>query len=191
MNIETVEKSFERMGARAVVSTAARRPQWFSGRGIGMLPFRLDIGNDREGEYFFLNFPQFGEGQLVDVLHVDKNDRHLLLLVREGEEKSRYLCGHDERHWFVAAIPDSERPKTVAEAKQALKPKDLPPFRHWIRQGEWFFVPRPEFRLPRHASVAFNEPLVRRTSDGRGGKPHMAAEAYRHGGTSEIGRAHV
>jgi hypothetical protein len=25
------------------------------------------------------------------------------------EEKSKFLCGHDERHWFVAAIPSSER----------------------------------------------------------------------------------
>lgn len=179
MNIETIEKSFERMGARAVVSTAASRPSWRDRR-----PFSLDIGEDREGEYFFLCFPGFDKGQAIDVLAVDKSDRHLLLLVREGTEKSRFLCGHDERHWFVAAIPESERPKTVKEAKDALKPKDLPLFRNWIRQGEWFFVPRPEFRPPRHASLAFREPLVRRTSDGRGGKPHIAAEAYRHGGTS-------
>ena len=49
-----------------------------------------------------------------------RSDRHLLLLVRRGERKSKFLCGFDERHWFVAAILESESGVTgVATAKAA------------------------------------------------------------------------
>lgn len=75
----------------------------------------------------------------------------LLLLVRDGAEKSKFLFGHDERHWFVAAIPESARgvsgvatamgalqPDAVRGAVRRAKPKD--PFRRknkaFIRQGE-------------------------------------------------------
>ena len=34
-----------------------------------------------------------------------RNDRHLLLLVKTPVAKDRFLCGHDEREWFVAAVP--------------------------------------------------------------------------------------
>ena len=45
----------------------------------------------------------------AEVVHIDPADRHLLLLVRSEGEKSKFLCGHDERHWFVAAIPEAAR----------------------------------------------------------------------------------
>jgi hypothetical protein len=35
----------------------------------------------------------------------------------------KYQCGHDEFHWFVAAIPDRPNARTVPEAMEALKPK--------------------------------------------------------------------
>ena len=42
----------------------------------------------------------------VNVLQADKRDRHLLLFVRPHDGKAaRFLCGHDEREWFVAAVP--------------------------------------------------------------------------------------
>jgi hypothetical protein len=31
------------------------------------------------------------------VVDAHRADRHLLLLVRDGEAKSRFLCGHEER----------------------------------------------------------------------------------------------
>jgi hypothetical protein len=35
------------------------------------------------------------------VVDVDRRGRHLLLLVRDGGEKSKFLCGHDERQVFL------------------------------------------------------------------------------------------
>lgn len=26
-------------------------------------------------------------------------------MVREGKDKNKFLLGHDERHWFAAAVP--------------------------------------------------------------------------------------
>src|SRR5436190_1258442 len=106
---------------------------------------------------------------------VNRTDRHLLLLVRDGEEKSKFLCGHDERHWFVAAVPEDARGVTgVVAAKAALQPalvrtavgraRPKNPFRRrnaaYIRQGEWFFVPALELDPP-PALVLRNEPLSR------------------------------
>ena len=45
------------------------------------------------------------------------------------------------------------------------------------RQGEWFFLPEPDFVAP-EALVLHNEPLRR----GNGGKPHWAEECCRSGG---------
>jgi hypothetical protein len=47
----------------------------------------------------------------VEILDVQPDLRHLLLLVRGQADRRqkdlrRFLRGHDERHWFVAAITD-------------------------------------------------------------------------------------
>jgi hypothetical protein len=42
-------------------------------------------------------------------------------MLREGSEKHKLLCGHDERHWFIAAVPESAPVGTVRSAKEALK----------------------------------------------------------------------
>ena len=81
---------------------------------------------DENGEYFDV---QHRKDVRVDVIDVRPVDRHLLLLVREpgrtivDETKSKYLCGHDERSWFVAAIPESAAASNVQEAMDALKPQ--------------------------------------------------------------------
>jgi hypothetical protein len=176
---EVIERAFKKMGAEAMVADPNRHRR---GRG-----WRIDIVMREDREVFLLD--GMTENLTLQVVQVDREDRHLLLHVGEKmsdgtTEKSKFLCGHDERHWFVAAIPEKERVTTIKDAKEALKPKELPKFRDWYRQGEWFFVPRPEFHLPRGAATTHNEALVRRTRDGRGGKAHYASEAYRHGGVS-------
>ena len=106
--------------------------------------------------------------------------------------QSRYLCGHDERHWFVAAIPEATPVSTVEDAKLALRPavlvagpasarKRLMARRSVasIRQGEWFFVPAPDFRPGPLNPIRRNEPISR----GAGSTPHVAEEAVRFGGT--------
>jgi len=87
----------------------------------------------------------------------------------------RFLCGHDERHWFVAAIPEEERVSTVKQAVEALKPgpvknaqaavgiktKDLHKRKTagYVRQGEWFFVPRPNVTVQDYL-IHKKEPLI-------------------------------
>jgi hypothetical protein len=188
MGTEVLQRRFAAIGARVkVVGTPAGAP-------------RIDIRWDGRGEFFDVRFD--GSGRLVEleVVAVDRPDRHLLLLVRNGGEKSKFLCGHDERHWFVAAVPEDARGVTrVAAAKAALQPelvrtavgraRPKDPFRRrnaaYVRQGEWFFVPALELD-PGAAFVLRNEPLSR----GRG-EPHVIEFAYRRGGQGVwVNRSH-
>src|SRR5258705_12852198 len=119
MKDKLLEYSFEKMGARVVVKEPYRssflRPNSNS-------PLHLDVRRDKKGEYFLVSKAKEDATELV-VLDVQPEDRHLLLLTREGKKKARFLAGHDERHWFVAAIPEKTPVSTVLAAKVALKPQ--------------------------------------------------------------------
>ena len=112
MDTNLLDAKFARIGARLKV---ADRPSRRS-RTAGVIS--LDVQADRKGEFFEI-VKQPGAEAEVAVLDVQPADRHLLLLVREGKEKSKFLCGHDERHWFVAGIPESAPVGTVQQAKEA------------------------------------------------------------------------
>src|SRR5438874_2325928 len=112
--MEVLERRFAVIGARLKVA---------EGPWLGVP--QIDIGVDRRGEYFDLRFVGGGPVEL-EVVHAWPAERHLLLLVRDGGEKSKFLCGHDERHWFVAAIPESARGVSgIAEAMRALQPQSV------------------------------------------------------------------
>ena len=144
MSSETLERRFAAVGARLKVAPG---PWWGEPR--------VNIRADARGEYFHLGFAR-GEREVErEVVDARPRDRHLLLLARVGGEKSKFLCGHDERHWFVAAVPEAARGvRDVATAKAALQPdavrelverrRPKDPFRRrneaYVRQGEWFFV---------------------------------------------------
>lgn len=178
---------FDRIGARLKV------PDRPGGRG-GLMSgsIRLDVRLDRDGEYFEVTAPPLADPD-VAVLDVQPGARHLLLLVRNLGEKSKYLCGHDERHWFVAAVPEAAPVGTVSQAMEALKPPEVRlaqaqaglkgHARHrrkndaFRRQGEWFFLPVPDLVVD-EALVLRNEPLTR----GNGSKPHRLERCYRTGG---------
>ncbi|APZ93328.1 hypothetical protein [Fuerstiella marisgermanici] len=182
-----LNKKFERIGARLKI---VDRPRQRRGTTAGLLT--LDIGEDRRGEFFEI-MPQRGADPEVDVLDVQPADRHLLLLVREDGAKNKYLCGHDERHWFVAGIPESAPVGTVRQAMEALQPVEVRSAvarkrvsgksrnrrrnAAFIRQGEWFFLPEAHMAVE-ESLVLTNEPLSR----GNGGKPHWAEFCYRTGG---------
>lgn len=194
----TVETRFSEIGARVKVRSSRTpavsqwRPDWRPARPVVnplSLP-RIDIRRDSKGEYFDLAVP---EGVEMEVIDSDKAARHLVLMARLPKgDKARYLCGHDERHWFVAAIPERVPTTTVKEAKRALQPDAIKDMtvglsatkriaRHneaYHRQGEWFFVPAPDFEPDPKDLILRNEPLRR---DGRS-KPHVVAEAVRSGG---------
>jgi hypothetical protein len=184
MDVAFLETKFDRMGARLKVAI------WPAVRNRVAGAIALDVRSDRKGEFFELAGSFDAD---VSVLDVQPKDRHLLLLVRESSEKHKYLCGHDERHWFVAGIPETAPVGTVRQAKEALKPAEVrlaqtarklrtaqsdrrknDAFR---RQGEWFFLPMPGFAVDEKL-VFRNEPLTR----GRGSKPHWMEFCFRTGG---------
>ena len=188
METSVLDTRFARIGARLKVAERPSR-RFRMDEGIS-----LDVQADRKGEFFEIaRLP--GADVAVEVLDVQPADRHLLLLVREGKDKSKYLCGHDERHLFVAGIPDAAPVGTVRQAKEALKPAEVhaSQAQHrikgqarnrrknaaYIRQGEWFFIPVPGFVVD-EIFILRNEPFTR----GNGGKPHWAEFCCRRGGES-------
>jgi hypothetical protein len=179
MGNEVLERRFAAIGARVKVARVPRQ------RAV-----RIDVGSDRRGEFFDLRLAANREVS-INVVEADRNDRCLLLLVREGGEKSKFLCGFDERHWFVAAVPESARGVTgVVSAKDALQPEAVRAavarvrprdrFRRknvaYVRQGEWFFLPQWTLVVDER-NVLRDEPLSR----GRG-KDHVLEFAFRRGG---------
>jgi hypothetical protein len=182
---EILERKFTRIGARLKLGDPR-------GRRISRDGIRLDVRTDRKGEFFEVLFGATTDAQ-VEVLDVQPVDRHLLLMVREDGRKNKFLCGHDERHWFVAAIPESAPVGTVRAAKEALKPDEVQAVQDRLglrwearnrrknaayrRQGEWFFVPAPDLKVEENL-VLRDEPITR----GNGSKPHRAEFCYRTGG---------
>jgi hypothetical protein len=182
----SVEESFKNIGARVKVVRVPVSDQ------VSGAPIRVDIGRDEAGEFFRID--RLWNVRL-NVPDADAKDRHLLLIAEQPgrvERFSRFLCGHDEKAWFVAAIPEKDAIKSVADAKDALKPEevwkeihdhDLPRDQwnlRWnaafIRQGEWFFLPRPWMKV-NFSEVLRGEPILR-----GGGKPHWCEFLYRVGG---------
>jgi hypothetical protein len=171
VSIEILERRFAEIGARVKVErTRSRAP-------------RIDIRNDGRGEYFELR-----SGGGLEVVDVRRRDRHLLLLNRDGEEKSKFLCGMDERHWFVAAIPESARgvngveaakaalqPDPVRQAASRVRKKERARRRTsaYVRQGEWFFVPETDLVVDEFI-VLRDEPLSRNWF----GNVHVLQYAY-------------
>src|SRR6185312_5236138 len=109
-----LDTKFARIGARLKVADRPARRTRTTG------PISLDVQADAKGEFFEI-VRQPGFDAEIAVLDVQPADRHLLLLVRDGRDKSKFLCGHDERHWFVAGIPETAPVGTVRQAKEALK----------------------------------------------------------------------
>lgn len=188
MDTHLLEKHFGKIGARLKIGLATPN-RWRNTAGINIL-------QDQEGEYFDIRINQ-NDGVEYQVIDVQKNMRHLLLMARRNENKEKFLCGHDERHWFVCAVPGKSI-TNVVNAMEALLPafvrgqitqnlrrhKDRLQRRNevFIRQGEWVFVPVPElivqstFNIPIHK----NEPISR----GNGSKSHVCEEVYRTRGES-------
>jgi hypothetical protein len=194
MNAAQLESQFAAMGARLKVRDVPSR--WQQGDLTWVQPknYAVDIQRDREGQFFELRLPTHLRDALeVSVMQNEPKQRHLLLLVRNtaGQESlDRFLCGHDEREWFVAAVPGGA--SSVRQAMDALQPTDVRNAlarqhvsskqryarknRAFRRQGEWFFVPEPSLQV-NEKLVLHNEPLRRGA-----GKPHWVADVFRTGG---------
>jgi len=188
MNSDILETKFARIGARLKFTDRSQTRRFRGDTGS----IRLDVRSDGHGEFFEVISDPADESN-VEVLDIQPADRHLLLLVRQEGEKSKFLCGHDERHWFVAAIPEKAPVGTVRAAKEALKPVEVQVTQARIglgskardrrknaayrRQGEWFFIPAPDMNVDEKL-VLRDEPISR----GQGSKPHRCEFCYRTGG---------
>jgi len=158
-------RHFSRMGARLKM----QRPGVRQGERV-----RIDVGRDRDGEFFDVRCQ---DGVAPEILDVQPASRHLVLMVRAGGDKNKFLLGRDERHWFAAAAP-GDGVHDVRTAIASLRPREVEG-RDAIRQGEWFFVPAP--KAHEIAGVIHrNEPLSR----GGGSKPHICEEAMRRFGVT-------
>jgi hypothetical protein len=184
------------MGARMKVREIPSR--WRQGNRTWVAPqdIAADIQHDGAGEFFELRVPtHLSEVIDVNVMQIEPKQRHLLLAVRKGGDQptfDRFLCGHDEREWFVAAVPGGA--SSVRQAMEALQPSVVRVAlahggvssrkryarknRAFRRQGEWFFVPEPSF-VADEKLILRNEPLRRGA-----GKPHLVEELVRSGGES-------
>ncbi len=186
MNANHIQSKFAMLGARLKISVVPER---------STRDYAVDIQKDRQGEFFELRVSEPLHNRVdVSVLQTDPRDRHLLLFVRPPEGKpARFLCGHDEREWFVAAVPGGA--SSVVQAKEALKPEAIRARQSQLevptrlrnrrknaafrRQGEWFFVlASAKERDPINEKLILrNEPLRRGA-----GKPHIVEQLYRTGG---------
>lgn len=188
MDIQLLEKHFSQIGARAKVFEIPAQ-SWRHRPGI-------DIGADKLGEFFDIKIVG-GDDVSYEVIDSQKTLRHLLLMARRNTGKEKFLCGRDERHWFVCAVPGNGV-TNVVNAMEALQPalvreqvsrkvrrsKNRLTRRNeaFVRQGEWFFVPFTEinFKIDFNNQIHKNEPISR----GNGSKAHICAEVFRTRGES-------
>ena len=109
---EILTRQFERIGALLKLEEPderllARDPQYH----------HVDVRQEKRGETFIISCRP--SRFRLQVLQADAQESHLLLMMQNSKsgEIHKYLCGHDERHWFAAAIPEEARAKNIREAK--------------------------------------------------------------------------
>lgn len=183
--LEALTKALQMIGARLKVTQ----------RRAGV-PLRFNVGTDRQGEFFTLSVNEESVDADVRVLAADQVLAQALIMVVTKDEsgkpqKEKLLLGHDERHWFVAGVP--EKARNIKDAFRLLKPEaarlsqeragvdgkkvDRRRNKGFIRQGEWFFVPV-QFEPDKKTIVHKNEPIQR----GPRSTPHVVEKLVRFGG---------
>src|SRR4051812_30165728 len=188
MDVDLLSRHFAHIGARVQVPSDSGRSRRMAREG----GVTLDVVQDRFGELFELRIMPMAEPR-IEVLQAVPNQRHLLLLTQMNDtaEKNKFLCGHDERHWFVAAVP-GRSVATVSSAMEALKPPGVAAVEArfglsarrrnrrkneaFRRQGGGVFVPVAGLKVDPQL-VLHSEPVAR-----SGSKAHSLEFAYRSGG---------
>jgi len=158
------------------------------------VPVTVDVRKVKGNETFFIRYNPKADFDM-DIVDVQKADKHLLLMIKDKVGQGRYdvsklLCGHDERHFFSCGVPGN--PKNVREAKENLLPPEFlneqkmkAKKKNYLkrkneagrRQGEWVFIPVENLN-PDPLLIKKNEPISR----GARSKPHICEELYSLGG---------
>jgi hypothetical protein len=142
---KNIQKKFEEIGAKVLIKENNISDRDFS---VGIV--------DRKAEEVFSISMKKHDIEL-QVLQTRKDIRHLLLMAKNKKHNTheKFLCGYDERHWFLVGVDDDVRNVDHAMASlkpgyinfrqkiTKVKPKNINK-RHnkaFIRQGEWFFLP--------------------------------------------------
>jgi hypothetical protein len=110
MNKELLETMSARVGARVRVHPNIN----------GRNPAGIDIRTDKLGEYFDIAIDP-RDSVDYEVIDMRPDRRQLLLMARRDRSKQKFLCGHDERHWFVCAVPGASV-SNVVNAIESLQP---------------------------------------------------------------------
>lgn len=197
--VQNIEKHFAKIGAKIKVAVRPIvRNRDSSPRGSAVA---LDVIERPGNEFFEIRVREDVKDRLeLSALDIRPKDRHLVLVMRLHDEegnliqKNHFLCGHDERHFFIATVAPVS---TVDQAKASLKPelirdreiglnsrkKNRRKTKNFIRQGEWFFVPVEGLNPPEHLVHKY-EPIIRTfiRLPGARNKAHVAQYAYRRGG---------
>ncbi|MEO5366955.1 MAG: hypothetical protein H7831_11535 [Magnetococcus sp. WYHC-3] len=179
-----IETAFEDIGARVKIEETKK-------------DLVVNVLRDKKGEYFSIRVPD--RDIKIQVVSKEEDLRHLLLHIQDGKNKSKILCGHDERQWFCSEVR-REGVSTVRDAMEALKPtvvkekqknvrvKDRNKRKNEVmmRQGEWFFVPEPGVEFE-ESVILKNEPIRRSMRN----KAHVLEECVRVGGQSVYVSSHT
>jgi len=192
---------FEKIGARARVRVLTQRRRLFAGESLRRAPLTIDIFSRNGEEIFDISLrPDVKDTIDFQVQQILPEEKHLVLVARELDSdgnsiaKHHFLCGHDERHWFVAGVTGVS---SVSDAIAALKPQEVRQEENririsrkkrrqrrnevYVRQGEWFFIPSANLTVD--PKLIYKHEPIRRGGTRRG-KPHWAEFAYRTGGES-------
>ena len=170
--------------------------------------FQMSIetkGKKKGIEYFKLS--KGHENNQVRVIDVDCKARQLILLVKEPERQykvrrwdyikrdyveemqktpnnlRKLLCGFDEKHLFIAQLPDNQRVvNKIKDAHRILKPqiiaKNKKKNNRIKRQGEWFFIPITH--KEQELINLYQKNVLKKVRIGNGGgNPHIANQLLR------------
>src|SRR5579864_2147415 len=114
MDTERIDNDFRKIGTRLRIRDRVN----MTGRRMRARPFNIDILTNKRGrEYFHLERRRPVE---IEILDVQPDRRHLLLMVKSGDLTRKFLCGHDERHYFAAGV--DEHARSVTDAMVKLQP---------------------------------------------------------------------
>lgn len=199
MNVHQLPKHFNKIGAQLELNLFNQPTERWARK---LSDYSIDVLEEKNNERFLLNLDKQLAHQLTFIpVDIQAKQRHLLLYVKNPTAKKqhlikqKFLCGHDERHWFVAGVENANGITNVVKAMESLKPaaaqqaqkskkirkknRNKRHNRGFVRQGEWFFVPTPELKIKAvfPTIILKNEPLRRGV-----GKPHWVDEIYRTGG---------